>query len=175
MIICRFRLPINPGPKRGAIRLVNPASGSRTNIRTESYYVFKPSSGIIRSETSLNMRNSKVIFRLILLSAVAFSPGLARGYNSTPVARQAPVSAAAKYLAACCETETAALLAPRAYPVRQLHIYPRRLPAAHGTAFVGATETNHLSSIAAMGDLPFTHAVPITPHTLFSLSCLLRV
>jgi len=122
------------------------------------------------------MLNLNGLLRFVLLAAVAFSTVATRGYNSAHFAQQAPVSGMARYLAAsCCETDTAAVLARRTDPVRQLHLYSRRLSVAHGTACVRTTETNSLFSIAAVGVLPFNQAVPITPHTLFSLSCLLTI
>jgi len=121
------------------------------------------------------MRFMNGLFRFFLLAAVALSGGITRGYDSIRVARQAPVRSMAEYVAAGCETDTAAVLARRTDPVRQLHLYPRRLSAAHGTAFVRTTETSHLFSIAAAGVLPFNQAAPTTRQTLFSLSCLLRV
>ncbi len=121
------------------------------------------------------MRFVNGLFRFILLSAVAFSTGVMRGYDSTLFDQQAPVSAIAKYLSTCGETDPAAVLSPRTDPLRLLHLHPRRLPVVQSMACIKTPETGHVPSITASGVLPLAHAVSITPQTLLSLSCLLTV
>ncbi len=121
------------------------------------------------------MRFMNGLFRFILLAAVAFGTGVTRGYDYTHFTGQVPVSAMAKYLAACCETDTIAVLAPRTDPVKPLYLYPRRLSVAHGMGYIKSAATSHLFSITASGVLSFAHAVSITPHTLFSLSCMMTI
>jgi len=107
--------------------------------------------------------------------AVALSTGVTRGYYFAHIAEQIPASGAAKYLVLCAEGNTPAVLAPRTDPARQLRLYPRRISLAHGPGHVRTVEMASAPSIAGAGALPLVSAAQITPHTLFSLRCLLTV
>ncbi|MFH1716006.1 MAG: hypothetical protein ABIF19_01535 [Planctomycetota bacterium] len=121
------------------------------------------------------MRTISCLLRFSLLVAVTLSSGVTRAYYFARIVETAPVSGTARYLMLCDESNTPAVLTPRTSPAKQLGLYPKRVSVAHGPGHVGTVETALAPSVAGAGALPLVSAAQITPHTLFSLRCLLTV